>query len=127
MNSPSVSGLGLPSSQTCRVVLRGPDLIIDAANEGFVRAAGRGGFLGLPSREAFPEVRGQGYFELMDQVYQTKKPLIGFMMPILFQPRKGAPMEEHMTDFVYRPIEDGTGQVAGVFVESYNRTEWARA
>jgi PAS domain-containing protein len=127
MNSPDVSALGMPSSQACRVVLRGSDLTIDAANEAFVRAVGRGGFLGLPSREAFPEVIGQGYFRLMDQVYQTKSPLIGFMMPILFQPRKGAAMEEHITDFVYRPIEDGMGKVTGLFVESYDRTERARA
>lgn len=127
MNSPGVSALANAGSQTCRVVLRGSDLIIDAANDAFFRSAGRDGFLGLPGREAFPELRGQGYFELLDQVFQTNKPFVGFMMPILFQPRRGAPMEEHITDFVYRPIEDGTGRVTGLFIESYDRTEWARA
>jgi hypothetical protein len=127
MNSPDVSALDIPSSQACRVALRGPELIIEAANEAFVRAAGRSGFLALPGWEAFPELRGQGYLELLDQVYRTKKPFVGLMMPILFQPRKGAPMEEHITDFVYRPIEDGSVQVTGVFIESYDRTEWARA
>ena len=127
MNSPDVSALEIPSFQACRVALRGPELIIEAANEGFVKAAGREGFLGLPSWEAFPELRAQGYLELLAQVYRTKKPFVGFMMPILFQPRKGAPMEEHITDFVYRPIEDAFGHVTGVFIESYNRTEWARA
>jgi PAS domain-containing protein len=127
MNSPAVTALDLPGAQACRVVLRGADLTIDAANEAFVRAAGRGGFLGLPGREAFPELRDQGYFQLLDQVYQTRKSFVGFMMPILFQPRKGAPMEEHITDFVYRPIEDAAGHVTGLFIESYDRTEWARA
>ena len=127
MNSPDVSALAIPSSQAYRVVLQGPDLTIDAANEAFVRAAGRGGFLGQAGREAFPELKDQGYFQLLDQVYQTNKPFVGFMMPILFQPRKGAPMEEHITDFIYRPIEDGKGHVTGLFIESYDRAEWARA
>jgi hypothetical protein len=70
MNSPDVSALAIPSSRACRVVLRGPDLTIDAANEAFIRAAGRSGFLGLPGREAFPELKDQGYFQLLDQVYK---------------------------------------------------------
>ncbi|WP_154661338.1 PAS domain-containing protein [Microvirga lotononidis] len=127
MNSPDVSALEITSSQACRVALRGPELIIEAANKAFVRSAGRDGFLGLPGWEAFPELRGQGYLELLDQVYRTKKPFVGLKMPILFQPSKGAPMEEHVTDFIYRPIEDGSGHVTGVFIESYDRTEWARA
>jgi len=127
MHSPDVSVLGTPSSHSCRVVLQGTKLTIAAANDSFFRSVGRGGFVGLPGREAFPELMGQGYFELLDQVYQTKKPFVGFMMPILFQPKKGAPLEEHITDFVYRPIEDDQGQVTGLFIESYDRTEWARA
>ena len=68
MNSPHVSALEIPSSHACRVALRGPELIIEAANDAFTRAAGRGDFLGLPSWEAFPELRGQGYLELLNQV-----------------------------------------------------------
>jgi hypothetical protein len=127
MNSPEVSVLSIPAFRAFRVVLRGSDLSIDAASETFFRLVGRRGFDGLPVRAAFPELRGQGYYELLDQVYQTSKPFVGRMMPILFQPWKGAPLEEHITDFVYRPIEDAAGQVTGLFVEGYDRTEWARA
>jgi hypothetical protein len=34
---------------------------------------------------------------------------------------------EHVTDFIYRPIESAAGQVIGLFVEGYDRTEWERA
>jgi len=60
-------------------------------------------------------------------VHQTKKPFVGFTMPILFQPRQGAPLEERITDYAYRPMEDDTGQVTGMFIESYDRTRWGRA
>ncbi|WP_175493854.1 PAS domain-containing protein [Microvirga guangxiensis] len=125
--SPDVSALSLPGQQTCRVVLHGPDMKIGAANEAFFKAAGRGGFLGLPAHEAFPELKDQGYLQLLDQVFQTRKSFLGLMMPILFQSRRGAPLEEHITDFVYRPIVNEAGQATGLFIESHDRTEWARA
>jgi hypothetical protein len=127
MNSHEISVLSIPTFRAFRVVLRGPDLLVDAASEPFFRLVGRRGFEGLPVRAAFPELKGQGYYQLLDQVYQTRKPFVGHMLPILFQPRKGAPLEEHITDFIYRPIENAAGQVTGLFVEGYDRTEWARA
>jgi PAS fold len=127
MNSSEVSVLSVPSFRAFRTVMSGPDLSVDAANEPLFRLVGRRDLVGLPVREAFPELKGQGYFELLAQVYQTRKPFMGRMMPILFQPRKGAPLEEHITDFIYRPIENVAGQVTGLFVEGYDRTEWARA
>ncbi|KLK89692.1 hypothetical protein AA309_30115, partial [Microvirga vignae] len=83
--------------------------------------------VGRPVREALPELRGQGYYELLDHVYQTRKSFVGRMMRIMVQPRPGAPLEEHVIDFVYRPVEDAKGQIKGLFVEGYDRTEWARA
>jgi hypothetical protein len=127
MNSPDVSVLSVPSFRAFRTVLRGPDLRMDAGNDRFFKLVGRQDFNGLPVRAAFPELGPQGYHELLDHVRQTRKPFVGSAMLILFQPKKDAPLEEHITDVVYRPIEDAAGQVAGLFVEGYDRTEWARA
>jgi PAS domain-containing protein len=127
LNSPDVSTLSVPNWPACRVVLQGPKFTIDAANDAFVRATGRDGFIGLPSHEAFPELREQGYLQLLEQVYHTRRSFTGLMMPILFQSSKGAPLEEHVTDFVYRPIVNADGDASGVFIESYDRTEAARA
>lgn len=127
LHSPDFSALPFRGRQTCRVVLEGPNLRIGAANEAFFKAAGRGGFLGLPADEAFPELKGQGYLQLLDQVYQTGESYFGLMMPILFQSKQGAPLEEHITDFVYKPIVNAAGQATGLFIESHDRTEWARA
>ncbi|MFC4173451.1 PAS domain-containing protein [Microvirga sp. GCM10011540] len=126
LNSQEVSVMSIPLFRAFRSVLQGPDFTFIAANDPYFRLVGSRELVGLPVREALPELRGQGYYELLSHVYQTRKPFVGRMMPIMFQPKPGAALEEHIIDFVYRPIEDATGQVAGLFVEGYDRTEWAR-
>lgn len=52
-------------------VLRGPHHIFDIANEAYQLLVGHRDILGKPVREALPEVNGQGFFELLDEVYAT--------------------------------------------------------
>ena len=58
-------------------VLRGPSLIVEVANEAYRQLTGERELVGLTVREAFPEVVGQGYFELLKRVYETGEPWIG--------------------------------------------------
>lgn len=55
-------------------VLRGPEHIFDIANDGYCRFIGRNDSVGKPVRQALPELEGQGFYELLDQVYITGKP-----------------------------------------------------
>src|SRR4051794_27203836 len=48
--------------------LRGPDLVFELANPMFEQLVGFRGILGKPVRQALPEIEGQGFFELLDQV-----------------------------------------------------------
>jgi hypothetical protein len=127
MNSHEVSVLAVPGFRAFRTVLRGPNHTFDVANGPYFGLVGHRELVGWPVREALPELRGQGYYELLDHVYQTRKAFVGRMMRIMVQPKPGAQLEEHVIDFVYRPIENPAGQVTGLFVEGYDRTEWARA
>jgi PAS domain-containing protein len=52
-------------------VLRGPDHIFEMANERYFQLVGRRDIIGKSVRDALPEVEGQGYFELIEQVYLT--------------------------------------------------------
>jgi len=49
-------------------VLRGPHHIFELTNASYNRLAGHREFLGKTVREVFPEIEGQGYFELLDEV-----------------------------------------------------------
>ena len=58
-------------------VLRGPDHVFDLVNPLYRQLFGDRELLGKPVREAIPELEGQGFFELLDQVFRTGEPYIG--------------------------------------------------
>ncbi|MGC1355252.1 MAG: HWE histidine kinase domain-containing protein [Xanthobacteraceae bacterium] len=104
-------------------VLRGPQHVAELANAAYLRLVGSRSLLGKPVREAFPEIEGQGFFELLDQVYATGTPFVGRRLPIAFQGDSSEPLAQHFLDFVYQPITDERGDVSGIFVEGSDVTD----
>ena len=104
-------------------VLRGPQHIFELANAAYLQLTGQRAFLNRPVREVFPEIEGQGFFELLDQVYTSGKPFVGRRVPITFQKNNTEPGEERYLDFVYQPIIDEFGAISGIFVEGSDVTD----
>ena len=90
-------------------VLLGPDHIFERANDRYYEVLARRDIIGKPVRAAVPEVEGQGFFEILDLVYQTGEPFVGTEMPITL--RRGGQLEQRIVDFVYQPIRDAGGRV----------------
>ena len=103
-------------------VLRGPNHVFEIANESYLQLIGRRELIGKPAREALPEVADQGFFELLDQVYQSGQPFVGHAVPVRVQREASAPLEERFVDFVYQPIRGPKGDVEGIFVEGSDVT-----
>ena len=57
------------------VILRGPDFVIELANASYRRLIGQSDVVGKTIRAVLPEVEGQGYFELLETVVATGKPV----------------------------------------------------
>jgi PAS domain S-box-containing protein len=108
-------------------VLRGPDHVFELINNSYLKLVGHRDLVGRSVREALPEVQGQGFFKLLDQVYATGEPYAGFSMPIDLQREPGAPLEERLLDLVFQPIADESGRISGIFAEGYDVTERHRA
>jgi PAS domain S-box-containing protein len=108
-------------------ILRGPHHIFEFVNESYVRLLGERDFLGKPVRQAVPEVEGQGFFELLDRVYQTGERYVAHQTPISLIRNGGAAPEARFLDFVYEPILGDDREVAGIFVEGFDVTESYRA
>jgi two-component sensor histidine kinase len=108
-------------------VLRGPHHIFELTNAAFLQFFGRRDLIGKPARAAVPEVEGQGFFELLDEVYSTGEPFVGRQLPMTVQRRPDSPAEEAFIDFVYQPITGLDGQVTGIFIEGNDVTDrvWA--
>ncbi|WP_409266333.1 ATP-binding protein [Massilia sp. BHUDP2] len=103
-------------------VLRGPNHVFEIANESYLQLIGHRGLIGRSAREALPEVADQGFFELLDQVYQSGQPFVGHAVPLRVQREASAPLEERFVDFVYQPIRGPKGDVEGIFVEGSDVT-----
>jgi PAS domain S-box-containing protein len=104
-------------------VLRGPDHVYELTNASYLKLVGHRDLIGRPVREALPEVKGQGFFRLLDHVYRTGEPFSGYSMPIELQREPGGQLEERLLDLVFQPIADAAGRVTGIFAEGYDVTE----
>ena len=103
-------------------VLRGPDHVFEITNQSYMQLIGHRGLIGKTAREALPEVADQGFFELLDQVYQSGQPFVGHAVPLRVQREANGPLEERFVDFVYQPIRGPKGDVEGIFVEGSDVT-----
>jgi len=104
-------------------ILSGPNHVIEFANETYLRLVGRREVLGKPAREAVPEVEGQGFFELLDQVYRSGDSFSGLETPIQLRRSENASLELMFVDFIFQPITSASGDVTGIFVEGFEVTD----
>ena len=104
-------------------VFAGPDHIFEYVNDAYVAISGPRAFVGRTVREVFPELEGQGFYELLDKVYATGKSFTAQAMPI----RLVAENDDRYIDFVYEPLRDDGGKVTGIFVGGYDVTDRLRA
>lgn len=102
---------------------RGPLHVFELANAAYYSLVGHREILGKTVRDALPELAGQGFYELLDRVYQSGDPFIGRAMPIQVQPEPGGALVERHIDFIYQPIRDNDDQVTGIFVQGHDVSE----
>jgi PAS domain S-box-containing protein len=107
----------------------GPEHIYRVANPQFQAMVGPSRkVLGRSVREAFPDLEGQGFFELMDGVYATGKPFTGREMLVHNFDRKGTgELEDAYFDVVYQPLTDSEGAVNMIMTHAIDVTVQVQA
>ncbi len=108
---------------TFMAVLRGPEHRFELANPGYRRLIGNRSIIGRTVAEALPEVAGQGYLDLLDQVYRSGEPYIATGARYTIPTGAYGGSAERYLDFVYQPIKDADGRVTGIFVEGADVTQ----
>lgn len=104
----------------------GPDHRFEFANQAFEHLVGRNGLTGRTVREALPELEGQGFIALRDQVYATGRPHVAREVMVSLHRRAGEEADEMCIDFAYQPIFDQIGRVKGILVAGSDVTEQKR-
>lgn len=108
-------------------LLDGPEHVFKIANKAYLQLIGHRDLIGLPVRDAVPEVAGQGFYELLDQVHSSGEPFIGRGVNMNIQRVPDGPFESVYLNFVYQPVFDEQGRVSGIFVEGSDVTDLKNA
>lgn len=104
-------------------VLNGPDHKFEIANDRYLHLIGNRKVEGLPIRKALPEIEGQGFFEILDSVYQTGETFTGSDMSVLLHRSSDGGLERRFVDFVYIALRNGEGEITGILVHGIDQTE----
>lgn len=104
-------------------MLHGPEHVFELTNTAYMQLVGHRDIVGKTVREAFPDLDGQGFFELLDGVLTTGEPFVGRAMPVDLQRTPGSPVERRYIDLLYQPITGADGRANGIFVEGADVTE----
>ena len=104
-------------------MLEGPDHVFVLANAAFLRIIGltAGEAIGRRVIDVLPEVKQQGFIDLLDGVFESNQPYLGRSVPAELSGT------EFILDFLYQPVAAADGTVTGVFVQVEDVTEHKRA
>lgn len=104
-------------------VLEGPDHVFALANERYLELIGRRDIIGKTVLEVLPEVRDQGFIELLDEVYRTGESYLGLGVPLQLQRGPRQPPQALFIDFVYQAFRDPNGSIVGIVVHGVDQTD----
>jgi signal transduction histidine kinase len=108
-------------------ILRGPTHIFELVNDAYRQLIGHRQVLGKPMLDALPEIRGQGFVELLDRVLETGEPFVGREVPVLLARTPGDPPQERFVDLVYLPLVEADGTRTGIIAHGADVTDHVRA
>jgi signal transduction histidine kinase/ActR/RegA family two-component response regulator len=102
--------------------LSGPRHTFQVVNAAFSRLTGQRDLVGHPLHRALPELRGQGYVELVDTVATSGKAHVASGMRLALRHPDGR-TEELFIDVLFQPDIDADGKVTGIYIQGTNVTE----
>jgi PAS domain S-box-containing protein len=108
-------------------ILRGPQFVVEIANERMFQVWGKtaADVIDKPIFTGLPEVKGQGFEELLENVFTTGKTFTAYARPLEL-PRNGK-MEQVFLNFVYEPYQEEDGTISGIMVVANDVTEQVNA
>ena len=108
-------------------IFMGPKHVVEIANDRMLELWGKPGseVLGKPIFEGLPEVKNQGFEELLERVFRDGETIKADERPVTL-PRKDG-IEVVFVNFVYEPLRGENGKITGVMAVAVEVTEQVRA
>lgn len=98
-------------------LLRGRQHVIEMVNKAYYQLVGHRDIVGRPVFEAMPDLRDQGYEEILASVLDSGEAFLGRGLRVMVQRQPEGPMSEAYVDLAFEPVFDQDGSVGGVFVQ----------
>lgn len=102
------------------IVMRGPDHVVEFVNDAHRAVFNSGDWVNRTIRDAFPSIEGQGFFEVLDEVYSSAKTVEFQGTPVRYQRSPDRPVETRYLTFIYAPLFGDDGKVTGIFCEGFD-------
>ncbi|PYE48645.1 PAS domain-containing protein [Deinococcus yavapaiensis] len=105
-------------------ITRGPKHTFEFSNDFARDLVGGRDLDGKTVRAAFPELEGQGYFELLDQVYHSGEAARGEEMPAAITDPETGETRPLVVNFSYLPLRGFDGKVSGILTLTIDVTRY---
>ena len=105
------------------IVMRGPEHVVELANDQFFQIIGARDILGKRAADAFPRVVDQGLIAILDRVLATGVPFADHALRFDVYRFAEGPPEARVLDVVYQAIVEADGTRTGVFGHGVDVTE----
>jgi len=107
-------------------VFTGRDLVIETANKNILSVWGKDdSVLGQKLHLTLPELEGQPFLQLLDNVFTTGQPYYAYEAKIKF--KRDNKFEDVYSNFVYQPLKNDAGETRSIMIVSTIITEQVKA
>ncbi|MEG4409240.1 PAS domain S-box protein, partial [Microcoleus sp. MON2_D5] len=109
-------------------IVKGADLVYEFANPTYLQGTGRTlDIIGQPLRQVFPELEGQIYFDVLEQVYRTGETFIREESPTYWDRNGDGVLEEAFFHCIFAAWRDAEGTIQGMLIYNIEVTAQVRA
>jgi PAS domain S-box-containing protein len=110
-------------------IVHGPDHVYTLVNELYLTLFNRRGqvLLGKSIRQVFPEIEGQGIYEIFNEVFSTGVPFVTSEYPATFDRKGTGELEIGYFNFVAHPMADAEGTITDIFIHAFEVTDQIEA
>ena len=103
--------------------LIGPEHVFELVNERYQRVFGNRELKDKSMILALPELKGQGFIDLLDKVYKSGKAYVGVEIPMHLAVDKSHDLELRYFNFSYQAMYNENKKIYGILVFGYDVTE----
>jgi PAS domain S-box-containing protein len=97
------------------------------ANGTYKNLVGEKDLLDKPVEQVLPELKDQGFIELLDNCYTSGNPMFFDEEKVSFKKGKNGAPVSHFLNFIFKPLRNENDEVYGIFVQAIDVTEQVEA